>query len=73
MSEVSPGAGSSTSDREAEWPTASWVDAEDEPVAWGWIELPGHLDLLVDPAHLDMATDVLAWFAETAQSPRGGP
>jgi ribosomal protein S18 acetylase RimI-like enzyme len=35
-------------------------------LAWGWVELPGNLDLLVDPAHLYLAVEVLRWFHQVA-------
>jgi predicted N-acetyltransferase YhbS len=47
--------------REPEWSTHLWTDI-DEPVAWAWITEPGHLDLLVDPAHADVVPEILAWF-----------
>ncbi|MDH2430184.1 GNAT family N-acetyltransferase [Sphaerisporangium sp. TRM90804] len=52
--------------REREWPTARW-HAGGRTLAWGWIELPGHLDLMVDPAHPHLADEVLTWFAETTK------
>jgi ribosomal protein S18 acetylase RimI-like enzyme len=51
--------------REPDWPTALWEDGG-EVVAWGWAELPGTLDLLVDPARPELAGEVLAWFADVA-------
>ena len=51
--------------READWPTVLWTH-DGEIVAWGWIWLPGHLELLVDPAWPALAGDVLDWFAATA-------
>ncbi len=51
--------------REAEWPTALW-EIDGEVVAWGWTTLPGELGLAVDPAHPELAADVLAWFEEVA-------
>ncbi len=53
--------------REAEWPTALW-EADGEVVAWGWISLPGELALLVDPARRGLASEVLAWFEDTASA-----
>src|SRR6266508_2467288 len=51
--------------REPDWRTALWEDGDGaEPFAWGWIQLPGHLDLYVDPAHPQLAAAVLAWFEE---------
>jgi GNAT superfamily N-acetyltransferase len=51
--------------REPEYPTMLWR-AGDRTVAWGWIELPDHLSLTVDPEHAHLASEVLTWFAETA-------
>jgi ribosomal protein S18 acetylase RimI-like enzyme len=55
----------STPGQEQDWRTALWKDG-DIVVAWGWAELPGHLDLHVDPAHPRLADEVLAWFAAIA-------
>jgi ribosomal protein S18 acetylase RimI-like enzyme len=52
--------------QEPEWRTALWKDSADVVTAWGWTELPGHLDLHVDPAHPELARDVLAWFETVA-------
>ena len=52
--------------RELEWPTALWTDAGGDAFAWGWIELPNHLDLLVDPTRPELAIDVLDWFDRNA-------
>jgi ribosomal protein S18 acetylase RimI-like enzyme len=52
--------------READRRTALWEDSDDAVVAWGWIELPGHLDLHVDPVYPQLAGEVLAWFEEVA-------
>ncbi len=51
--------------REPEWPTRIW-EAGDTPVAWGWLRLPGHLDLCVDPAFPHLIDDVLDWFESEA-------
>jgi GNAT superfamily N-acetyltransferase len=48
-----------------EWPTALWT-ADGDVVAWGWIWLPGHLELLVDPVWPQLAGQVLDWFATLA-------
>lgn len=51
--------------REPDWRTALWENGGDAQVlAWGWAELPGHLDLHVDPARPQLAAAVLAWFDE---------
>lgn len=50
--------------REAEWPTMLWWDGG-RTLAWGWIELPGHLGLAVDPGRPELAHEVLAWFERT--------
>ena len=52
--------------REPEWPTALWTDTTGDVFAWGWIELPNHLDLLVDPTRPELATEVLDWFDRNA-------
>jgi GNAT superfamily N-acetyltransferase len=49
--------------RESEWPTMLWR-AERRTLAWGWIELPGHLSLVVDPDRAELAHDVLRGFEE---------
>ncbi|MFI6790457.1 GNAT family N-acetyltransferase [Nonomuraea sp. NPDC050383] len=51
--------------REPGWPTRLWRDGG-RTVAWGWIDLPGSLDLAVDPARPELARQVLEWFARTA-------
>jgi ribosomal protein S18 acetylase RimI-like enzyme len=51
--------------REPDWLTALWEGSGDAaPSAWGWVELPGHLNLHVDPARPQLADKVLAWFGE---------
>lgn len=52
--------------QEASWRTALWTDGDGAVVAWGWVELPHHLDLYVHPAHPHLAGGVLAWFDEVA-------
>jgi ribosomal protein S18 acetylase RimI-like enzyme len=51
--------------REAEWRTCLWEHG-DEVVAWAWVTLPGHLDLHVDPAHAEVAGEILRWFDDVA-------
>jgi GNAT superfamily N-acetyltransferase len=43
-------------------PAALWPDANGDVVAFGWSELPGHLELFVDPYHSSLITQVLVWF-----------
>lgn len=50
---------------EGSFRTSLW-SAGTDAVAWGWAELPGHLDLVVDPAYADIAADVLLWFDDVA-------
>lgn len=52
--------------REQEWPTRLWINADKNISAWGWIELPDHQSLLVDPAEPGLADEVLAWFDTVA-------
>lgn len=52
--------------QEPDWRTALWEDGEDAVMAWGWAELAGHLELHVDPAHPELAGDVLEWFDAVA-------
>jgi ribosomal protein S18 acetylase RimI-like enzyme len=49
--------------REPEWRTALWEHGG-EPVAWAWASAPGELDLHLDPAHPDLAAEILRWFDE---------
>jgi predicted N-acetyltransferase YhbS len=39
---------------------ALWLD-DAEPIAWGWLEQPGHLEWCVEPERPEVAADVLAW------------
>ncbi len=39
-------------------------------LAWAWLELPGHLDLLIDPAATSLLPRVLDWFETVATVPR---
>ncbi len=48
-----------------DWRTAIWSD-EGECVAWGWAELPGELNLVVDRAYPALVTEVISWFGEVA-------
>ncbi|MEU8918837.1 GNAT family N-acetyltransferase [Streptomyces nigrescens] len=61
-------------DRDGENPTAVWTDGDGDaptagsptahrPLAWAWLELPGTLQFQVDPAHPELADEVLAWAA----------
>ncbi|GIN42380.1 hypothetical protein [Heyndrickxia oleronia] len=47
--------------REDEWITAIW-EKDDQPLAWGWIKLPGSLMLQVDPNFTELSKDVIDWF-----------
>jgi len=52
-------------DASARGRTALWH--EDGAIrAWGWVELPGDLSLVVDPARPDLIREVVAWFDEVA-------
>ncbi|MGW8557921.1 GNAT family N-acetyltransferase [Streptomyces tubercidicus] len=68
-------------DRAGDNPTAVWTDrggdapaagspASGRPLAWAWLELPGSLQLQVDPAHPELADEALAWAAEQARAGR---
>lgn len=50
-------------------PTAVWSTG-DMTVAWGWLESPGELTMQVDPAHPDLADQVLAWARRATGSAR---
>ena len=52
--------------RKGGWRTRIWEDGDRSVVAWGWHWPPGHLDLCVDPAHPNLADEVLGWFEEEA-------
>lgn len=45
--------------REARWNTSLWYRAE-RIVAWAWARRPAHLDLQLDPEHIELADDVTA-------------
>jgi ribosomal protein S18 acetylase RimI-like enzyme len=51
--------------RESGWRTRIWED-DGTTVAWGWVWLPEHLDVCVDPAFLDLTDEVLDWFESEA-------
>ncbi len=51
--------------RESSWRIALWEDADHTVVAWGWANATS-LDVHVDPAHGELAGDVLAWDDEVA-------
>ncbi|MCU1536617.1 MAG: family acetyltransferase [Humibacillus sp.] len=45
-----------------------WTDARGETVGFGWAETPEWLELQVDPAHPDVADEVLEWFEEVSDA-----
>lgn len=47
------------------------VGPPDALVAWAWVELPGHLSALVDPACGDVAGEVVEWFLGVAEAREG--
>jgi ribosomal protein S18 acetylase RimI-like enzyme len=51
--------------REPEWPTMLW-ERDGEAVGWGWVRLPGDLDVCADPAHAEVLEEILAWFPTAA-------
>ena len=52
--------------REPEWPTRLWEE-DGRVLAWGWVQLPSILDLLVHPDRPDLFDPVLDWFETQAQ------
>jgi ribosomal protein S18 acetylase RimI-like enzyme len=54
--------------REPEWRRRLWLEG-DEPVAWGWLWLPGELGWQVHPERPELFEEVLDWFEEEAQGP----
>jgi GNAT superfamily N-acetyltransferase len=56
--------------REPEWPTRLW-DEDGRVVAWGWLRLPGELDLLVGPGRPELLDEVLDWFEAVASDDLG--
>ena len=55
--------------REGAWRTALWKEGG-EVLAWGWIELPDALNLVVDPARAELADEVIAWFERMGEGER---
>jgi predicted N-acetyltransferase YhbS len=51
--------------REPDWRTSLWADG-DTTVAWAWHNGPSELELLVDPDHVEVLPEVLAWFDSRA-------
>lgn len=47
---------------------STW-EAQGRVVAWAWMELPGHLELLVDPAATELLPQLLDWFESMAEGP----
>ncbi|MGP4080672.1 GNAT family N-acetyltransferase [Pseudalkalibacillus sp. R45] len=47
--------------REDDWDTAI-LEMDGEPVAWGWIQIPGELICQVHPKFPEVAKDVIDWF-----------
>ncbi len=47
------------------WRTSLWVE-DGRVVAWGWAELPSHLEWYVDPGRAQLASAVLGWFDDVA-------
>ena len=52
-----------------DWPTALWMDADGRAEAWGWVEQPGDLNLVVDPGRPTLVDEVLGWFEGVADGP----
>ena len=52
--------------REPEWPTSLW-EHDGQVVAWAWAQHPGTLDLRLDPAHPELAEEILRWFDGAVQ------
>jgi hypothetical protein len=53
---------------ETTYRTSVWQD-RGVVLAWAWVEQPGHLELLVDPAALSLLPLVLDWFESVAPGP----
>ncbi|MFY9915837.1 MAG: GNAT family N-acetyltransferase, partial [Nocardioidaceae bacterium] len=47
--------------QQSTWRTSLWIQ-DRQVVAWGWAELPGHLEWYVDPGRARLASAVLDWF-----------
>ncbi len=47
--------------------TSLWFD-RGEVLAWGWAELPGHLNWATDPGRPETAIEVVRWFEGVAES-----
>jgi ribosomal protein S18 acetylase RimI-like enzyme len=52
--------------REPDRHTALWHTPGHHPAAWAWINGSASLDLHLDPAHPQLADDILTWFHHTA-------
>lgn len=52
-----------------DWPTALWME-DGVCLGWGWITMPGTLDMMVSVQSPDVAGDILSWFEETATGPQ---
>lgn len=50
-----------------DWPTRLWWNGP-QVQAWGWCEQPETLGLCVDPLKVDLAEEVLGWFASVASA-----
>ncbi len=51
--------------QESAWRTSLWL-TDGQVAAWGWVELPGHLEWYVDPGQAPLAAAVLDWFDDVA-------
>lgn len=50
---------------EADFRTALW-EIRGQVVAWGWVEMPAHLEVLVDPQHGEVLPELIEWFESQA-------
>ncbi|WP_433679192.1 GNAT family N-acetyltransferase [Nocardia sp. CA-119907] len=55
-------------DAESAFRVALWQE-NGVVLAWAWVELPGHLELLVDPAATSLLPQLLGWFETVAPGP----